>query len=167
MTPQGIWTVQNKSENRFLHKKTADFVLPGNRKEIQALIKKMRETMRAARGIGLSANQIGLNHKVFVAEVPDEQGTLKFYTIFNPIIEKTMGTKAYLEEGCLSVPRIYGEVERYEKVTLRGLDKNGKQLKIKAWGLLAHVFQHEVDHLNGVVFIDKAKRLHELDVPEK
>ena len=86
---------------------------------------------------------------------------MKFYAVFNPRIEKSGGEKLFLEEGCLSVPGKYGAVERFERVVLAGFDRNGKPLKIKAWGLLAHVFQHEVDHLNGILFIGKAKGVHE------
>ena len=68
-----------------------------------------------------------------------------------------------MEEGCLSVPEIFGEVERQEKIILEGYDKNGRKIKIKAWGLLARVFQHEVDHLNGKIFIDTAKNLHKYE----
>ena len=75
------------------------------------------------------------------------------------------GEKVGFEEGCLSAPFSYGEVERPEKIILTGYDKNARALKIKAWGILARVFQHEVDHLNGALFIDKAKNLKRL-VPE-
>lgn len=157
-----IITIQNKKDEKFLKTKTVDFDFKKfKKKEITELIGKMRKIMRAAKGIGLSANQIGLTLKVFVAEVPNAQGEMKFYAIFNPRIEKSGGEKPLLEEGCLSVPGMYGQVERFERVVLSGYDKNGKPLKIKAWGLLAHVFQHEVDHLNGIVFINKAKNIYE------
>lgn len=68
-----------------------------------------------------------------------------------------------MEEGCLSVPGIYGDVERPEKITLVGQDRYDKKIKIKAWGLLARVFQHEVDHLNGILFIDKAKSIQKIE----
>lgn len=152
----------NKQDERVLRKKTRDFDLRGDRKAISRLIQEMRQAMRKANGVGLSANQIGLDAKVFVAQVPDTRGSLKFYAFFNPKIEKTGGEKLLLEEGCLSVPGKYGSVERFERITVSGYDKNGKSLKIKAWGLLAHVFQHEIDHLNGILFIDKAKELHEV-----
>ncbi len=157
-----IVTIQNKKDEKFLKTKTVDFDFNKfTKKEINDLLSKMRKTMRAAKGIGLSANQIGLALKVFVAEVPTAQGDMKFYAVFNPRIEKTAGEKLLLEEGCLSVPGKYGHVERFERIILTGHDKNGKSLKIKAWGLLAHVFQHEVDHLNGIVFISKAKDIHD------
>ena len=111
--------------------------------------------MKKADGIGLSANQIGLDFKVFVAQADG-----KFYAIFNPKILKSSEERAAMEEGCLSVPEVFGTVIRPAKIVLEGFDKNGKKLKIKAWGLLARIFQHEVDHLNGKLFIDKAEKLY-------
>ncbi len=128
-------------------------------KELAALIRRMRKIMREANGVGLAANQIGLPHRLFVAEVPVNDGT-KFYSVINPAIEKMSTEKATIEEGCLSVPGIWGDAPRAERVTLVGQDLRGKSLKIKAWGLLARVFQHETDHLDGKLFIDKAKNLH-------
>jgi peptide deformylase len=156
-----ILLVQHKKEEKFLRKKTADFDFKKfTKREINDLVVRMRRVMRAANGIGLSANQIGLDYNVFVAEVPDPQGGMKFYAIFNPRIEKTGGKTLVREEGCLSIPGKYGEVERMEKITLSGFDKSGKPIKIKAWGLLAHIFQHETDHLNGMLFIDRAKKVY-------
>jgi peptide deformylase len=158
MEKEKIVTIENKKNERFLRGKAAEFDFKKHKpKEIRDLVRLMRETMKKAQGVGLSANQIGLPYKMFVAQVPDAQGKPKFYAIFNPKIEKTSSEKEPLEEGCLSVPETYGLVERSLRVTLVGLDQQGKKIKIKAWGLLARVFQHEVDHLNGALFIDKAK----------
>lgn len=149
-----ILTVKNKSEDKFLRKATAPFDFRAySKKEVQELVRMMRREMEAANGIGLSANQIGLNMRVFVARVER-----KFYAVFNPELSKTSKEKIIMEEGCLSVPEDFRPVSRPERVTLTGHDKNGKKLKIKAWGLLARVFQHEVDHLNGKIFIDLAKK---------
>lgn len=162
--PDKIVTVKNKKDEKFLRRETEDFDFAKfAKKEVGELVSRMRNAMREANGLGLSANQIGLNFRAFVAEIPSADNKIKFYAVFNPKIEKSSSGKVSLEEGCLSVPLTYGEVERPERVTLAGQDKNGKPLKIKAWGLLARVFQHEVDHLNGVLFIDKAKRVHELE----
>ena len=159
MPKNNIFIVENKDEEKFLRKKAIPFDFEKWKKsEIAELIRGMRKTMREADGIGLSANQIGESFRMFVAEVPGEAGK-KFYALFNPTIEKTIGEKILLEEGCLSVPGSYGAVPRYEEVVLRGQDKNGKSVKIKAWGLLAHVFQHETDHLDGKLFIDKAEEV--------
>ncbi len=158
-----IWMVGDKKEEKFLRKKTADFDFKDfTKKEITELVSRMRRIMRVANGVGLSANQIGLNLNMFVAEVPDvDDGGMKFYAIFNPKIEKKSEDTAILEEGCLSIPGKWGYVPRAERVTLTGFDKNGKPIKIKAWGLLAHVFQHETDHLQGKLFIDRTKKIFE------
>ena len=153
-----IWTVNNKSEEEFLRKKVPDFDFSQHaKKEIGDLIKTMRLTMKKANGIGLSANQIGSNLKLFVAQVEN-----KFYAVFNPRIIKYSEEKIILEEGCLSVPEMFGQTERPEKIVLEGQDISGKKIKIKAWGLLARVFQHEVDHLNGVLFVDKTKEVRKI-----
>ncbi|MBI4087422.1 MAG: peptide deformylase [Candidatus Liptonbacteria bacterium] len=155
-----ILTIENRKDEKFLREKTRVFDFDKfTRKEISGLIIRMRKAMHAAKGIGLSANQIGLNFKVFVAEIATAKEGKKFYAIFNPKIEKTSSEKISFEEGCLSVPFTYGEVERPEKIVLSGYDKNGKPLKIKAWGLLARVFQHEMDHLNGMLFVDRTKNV--------
>lgn len=155
-----IVTVKNKKDEKFLRHKTRHFDFHKyTKKDIRELIKNMRQTMKEANGIGLSANQIGLDIKVFVAQVPDDQGRQKFYAIFNPELTKLSKETAEMEEGCLSVPEKFGMVNRPEKTVLEGFDQNGKKIKIKAWGLLARVFQHEVDHLNGTLFIDKAKNV--------
>ena len=158
-----ILTVDAKKEEKFLRKKTSSFDYEKfTKKEIIELLARMRRVMRKANGIGLSANQIGLDLKMFVAEIPDTQGGTKFYAVFNPKIEKIGGESAVFEEGCLSVPGKWGDVLRAATITVAGFDKNGKPAKIKAWGLLARVFQHEIDHLNGKLFIDRAKKVYEV-----
>jgi peptide deformylase len=122
--------------------------------DIYDLIKKMRTIMHDAEGIGLAAPQIGIPLRIFVAEVDK-----KFYAILNPKIIKISRKKEEMVEGCLSLPGIYGKVKRPSKIIIEGLNPEGEKIKIKAWGLLARVFQHEIDHLNGVLFIDKAKEL--------
>ncbi len=149
-----IYKVTNKNEAKILRIKVKDFDFKKfTPKEIRALIKRMREAMEKADGIGLAANQIGLDMKVFVAQVEG-----KFYAVFNPEIAKTSKEAEIGVEGCLSVPGLTGEVARSYRVTLKGLDKSGKKITIKAWGLLARVFQHETDHLNGKLFIDYLKK---------
>jgi peptide deformylase len=160
MVPE-IVTVAHKKDEKFLRKKTVPFDFKKfTRKEVNELITRMRRIMHAANGIGLSANQIGLEFSVFVAEVPDAQGGTKFYAVFNPIIEKIDKSTITFEEGCLSVPGQWGEVTRAEQIVVSGYNKMGKKVKVKAWGLLARVFQHEIDHLNGKLFIDRAKKLY-------
>lgn len=150
-----IWTINNKEQEKFLRRKTPEFDFSEiSKKEMRETIKTMRAEMAKALGIGLSANQIGLNMRFFIAKVENKQ-----YAIFNPFITKISKETILMEEGCLSAPDVYGPVERPEKITLEGFDINAKKIKIKAWGLLARVFQHETDHLNGILFVDKAKSL--------
>lgn len=149
-----IVTVKKKKEEKFLRRPVADFDFKNTtKKEIRELVKRMRKAMKEANGVGLSANQIGLEIRAFVA-----QDGNKFYAVFNPEMIKASKEKIDYVEGCLSVPKKYGSVSRPEKITLIGFDQNGKKLKIKAWGFLARVFQHEIDHLNGVLFTDKISK---------
>ncbi len=160
MTENGVWLIGNKKEAKLLRKKAADFDFKKySKKDAEEIIKKMREIMKKSDGVGLSANQMGLDLNVFVAQAEG-----KFYSIFNPKIAKFSEEALEAEEGCLSVPEVFGSVERPAKVTLEAFDKNGKKIKIKAWGLLARIFQHETDHLNGTVFIDKATDLHKYEI---
>ncbi|MCL5006783.1 MAG: peptide deformylase [Patescibacteria group bacterium] len=149
-----ILTINDKEEGIFLRKKTKLFDFREySRKEISGLINDMRKIMKNADGIGLSANQIGFDFRMFVAEVEG-----KFYAIFNPELSRFSKETKTLEEGCLSVPDKFSAVTRPDKVLLTGCDRNGRKIKIKAWGLLARVFQHEVDHLDGKLFLDRIKK---------
>jgi peptide deformylase len=160
MVPE-IVTVHLKKDEKFLRKKTVPFDFKKfTKKEINDLVIRMKRIMHAANGIGLSANQIGLDFAVFVAEVPDMQGGMKFYAVFNPKIEKVDKEKIHFEEGCLSIPGKWGEVERAEQIVVSGFNKMGKPVKVKAWGLLSRIFQHEIDHLSGKLFIDRAKKVY-------
>lgn len=119
---------------------------------IQELIFDMRETMSKSKGVGLAAPQIG--HLLRIIVVSDGGNE---FAVINPVIERVSKGKVILEEGCLSLPKIFKDVERPEKVTVSGLDQGGNKIKIKADGWLARVLQHEIDHLEGVLFIDKVK----------
>ena len=158
-----IITVENKNSEKFLRKKTEDFKFSEfEKRALKELVEKMRNTMKKADGIGLSANQIGIGKKFFIVQIPlqDEGGAIireKFYAIFNPKIIKLSKKTAVMEEGCLSMPGLYGPVERPERIVLEGYNQNGKKIKIEASGLLARVFQHEMDHLEGKLFVDRAK----------
>lgn len=161
---ENILTIAQKKDEKILRQKVVPLDFNAHtKKEIVELVKNMRQTMIHANGIGLAANQIGLNYSIFVARAPEKNGHMKFYAVFNPKLERVSAQNRGLSEGCLSVPGVFGEVDRSLKVTLTGFDKLGKPLKIKAWGLLAHIFQHEVDHLNGTLFIDKAKKIYDLE----
>ncbi|MFA5097649.1 MAG: peptide deformylase [Candidatus Margulisiibacteriota bacterium] len=135
--------------NPILRKKSRSVakVLP----ETKKLIEDMEETMRLAPGVGLAAPQVGVSQRIIIADVG--QGLV---ALINPKIQKKSG-KCMFYEGCLSVPGIEGQVERSEKVLVKGLDKNGEPLCIDAEGYLAIVLQHEIDHLDGVLFVDRIK----------
>ncbi|MHB0912905.1 MAG: peptide deformylase [Armatimonadota bacterium] len=114
------------------------------------LAKEMLELMREANGVGLAANQIGSLLKIFVYDEGDGPGV-----IVNPKITSATGEQLGLE-GCLSIPGLQGEVRRAMEVVVTGKDLSGKPVKVKAEGMLARIFQHEIDHLNGTLFIDRA-----------
>jgi peptide deformylase len=124
------------------------------KKEIKQLFLDMEKTMIEKDGIGLAAPQIGENIRVVVINTDDGSVVL-----VNPKIIKKSFKKEIMEEGCLSLPEIFGLVKRSQNVNLVALDKNGKKIKFKAKGMFARVIQHEVDHLDGVLFIDRAKKI--------
>jgi len=139
-------------------------------KNLQTLIDDMIETMRDAPGVGLAAPQVGLAERVIVIEYfehePDEEKEdaedepkRKIWAMLNPEIVKTSAEKVMGVEGCLSIPGLVGEVERYEAVQVKGLNRRGQPMRVKAQGWLARIFQHEIDHLNGVVFTDIATKV--------
>jgi peptide deformylase len=117
--------------------------------ELRTLVADMFETMYAAEGIGLAAPQVGRSERVAVVDVEGRK-----YTLINPEIVSRTGARAKAEEGCLSIPDIYGDVERLAEVTIRALDENGKPYEASANELLGRCLQHEIDHLDGKLFID-------------
>ncbi|MAZ32029.1 MAG: peptide deformylase [Thalassospira sp.] len=122
--------------------------------EIRELLDDMLETMYAAPGIGLAAPQIGVMKRVVVMDVSDDKEKLQPLKLVNPeIIWESEDTSVY-QEGCLSIPEQYADVERPAEVGLRYLDENGKEHEIEADGLLATCIQHELDHLDGILFTD-------------
>lgn len=128
---------------------------------VQRLVEDMFETMRAANGVGLAAPQIGVPQRLFVVEIPaeyDEEGNLvapaESYVLVNPEIVKMRGEEE-MEEACLSVPGYLGIVKRATYVVIKGQDAHGRSVRYRAEGLLAQAFQHELDHLDGVLFIDR------------
>ena len=122
--------------------------------DVRSLIEQMRKVIKQNNGVGLAAIQIGEPTRIIVCEIDD-----KFYTFINPEIIKSFSETSVTEEGCLSLPNMYGEVERPKKISLKAINFDGKKIKIKAFGLLARVVQHEIDHLDGILFIDKAKNI--------
>ena len=135
-------------------------------KNLSTLIDDMVKTMREAPGVGLAAPQIGLSDRLIVIEYyereedeENEEAPKKVWAMINPEIAKASEEKLMGVEGCLSIPGLLGEVERHVEVQVRGLNRHGKPMKVKAKGWLARIFQHEIDHLNGVMFTDLATRV--------
>ncbi len=120
---------------------------------LERLAEDMLATMREQEGVGLAANQVGRLKRILVAMVEDEK-----YVLVNPVVEEVAETKETRPEGCLSIPGIQVEVERPTAMTISGKDTSGRPIRIEAEGLLARVFQHEVDHLDGVLILDRTDR---------
>jgi peptide deformylase len=134
-----------------------------NNDSIQKLIEDMTETMRQAKGVGLAAPQIGVSLRVIVVQMPEESPVV----LINPEIVKQTGEQE-VTEGCLSIPGYYGEIKRSAAVMVKGQDRRGKVIKIKATGLMAEALEHEIDHLNGKLYIDHVEsdvKLHKVEYP--
>ena len=116
------------------------------------LVKDMIDTMYAENGVGLAANQVGVLKQIFVASADQVRGNEIVF--FNPVIFKREGAIKEFE-GCLSIPEFYEPVKRAKRVWLRGMTLEGKTVEMKGEGLLSRIFQHEVDHLNGILFVDR------------
>ena len=130
---------------------------------IQRLVDNMIETMQQANGVGLAAPQVGVPLRVIVLQMPDEEPI----ALINPEIVKRTGEQE-VTEVCLSVPGYYGEIKRSASVTAKGKDRNGKSIRIRADGLMAEALEHEIDHLNGTLYIDHVEspeRLHKIEHP--
>jgi len=119
--------------------------------KVKELIQDMKETLHKYNGVGLAAVQVGILKQIVIIQ-EDEDAPI--YVLINPEILSTSGIQT-VEEGCLSFPNKFAKIERPEKVKIRALDENGNTIEIKAKGLLAQAISHELDHLNGEVFIDK------------
>ena len=132
--------------------------------EVRRLIDDMAETMYQAPGIGLAAVQVDVPKRVVVIDVSPEHNDLRVFV--NPEIVRRDGVEV-MEEGCLSVPGVYEEVERAERVTVRALDRDGQAFELVADGLLAVCIQHEIDHLDGRVFVDYLSRLKQSRIRKK
>ena len=134
--------------------------------ELQRLVDDMVETMREAPGVGLAAPQVNVSQRVIVVEYgdeDDEEAPRKLYVFLNPEIHRPSKETLTGTEGCLSIPELVGDVERAQSVTVKGLTRRGQPQKLKASGWLARIFQHEVDHVNGVLFIDRASRIYPIE----
>lgn len=148
-------------------RKEAEVVKDFNDTELQTLIDNMIETMLDAPGVGLAAPQVAESKRLIVVRLPeDEQSKEEYgedagvlYVVINPEITKTSREMLEGTEACLSIPGYFGRVDRHSQIIVKGYDREGNPIKIKAKGWLARVFQHEIDHLNGILFIDRAKEL--------
>ncbi|MCJ7702663.1 MAG: peptide deformylase [Anaerolineales bacterium] len=130
----------------------------------QTLIDDMVETLRAVPGVGLAAPQVDALIRLVVIEFGDEEDENippKLYTIINPEISRHSRETVMGTEGCLSIPDLIGDVERFESITVKGLNRHGQPIKIKAKDWLARILQHEIDHLTGVLFTDLATEVWE------
>jgi len=153
MSLRKIITVPDPVLRRKAHKVT-DFGA-----DLQVLIDDMVETIRQAPGVGLAAPQVNVSQRLIVVEFgdeDDEQVPAKLYAIVNPEIIRPSQEMEKGNEACLSVPGFLGEVERISSLTLKGQNRYGQPIRIKAKGWLARIFQHEIDHLDGVLFTDRA-----------
>jgi len=124
---------------------------------LEELVKDMVEMCEGAKGVGLSANQIGLRHRLAVILIPEENDKKKkkLYVVINPRITERTGCIVD-EEGCLSLPGLYVDIERAKTIVVRYVNEKGENVELKATGLLAKALQHEIDHLDGKIFIDRA-----------
>jgi peptide deformylase len=127
--------------------------------DIERLLDDMAETLRDADGIGLAAPQVGRNIRVLIVDVPlPESEEREFYELINPEIVSSQGFQVG-EEGCLSVPGFFANIRRKDHVRVSALDRKGKRFAIDADGMLSRVLQHEIDHLDGILFFDRLRRL--------
>ena len=136
--------------------------------DLQTLIDDMVETMRDAPGVGLAAPQVNVSERLIVVEYGDDEDETvpkKLYTLVNPEITRTSTETEVGTEGCLSIPGLVGDVERALAVTLKGKNRHGQATTVRADGWLARIFQHEIDHLNGVLFTDRATRVWQPELP--
>ena len=133
---------------------------------MKKLVEDMAETMYAAPGVGLAATQIGEPHRIFVIDIANEDEPSELRVFINPEIVARNGDLVW-EEGCLSFPGVTEDIDRSEKVTVKALDANGKPFELEAEGLLAVAVQHELDHLDGVLMIDRMGALKKRIVDRK
>ncbi len=127
-------------------------------KKIQKLLDDLTDTMYNAPGVGLAAPQIGENVRVLVVDISTKEEENSLMELINPAITDSGGTQKS-EEGCLSVPGYYGNITRKKKITVEAVNRDGEKFKIEAEDILARVLQHEIDHLDGILFFDKMAKL--------
>ena len=154
MTHRVVLTHPNKE----LRKTSQGFSVEEMRStETQQLIDDMMQTMKEEHGVGLAAPQVGVHKRLIVCDT--KRGIEAF---LNPEIVKVSTRMVQSEEGCLSIPKVYGVVERHKNVKVVAYNRHGEKVQVKTGGLLAVIFQHEIDHLDGVLFIDRAHTVHDI-----
>lgn len=152
-----ILQLQMGKDNKILRTKSQK-VMDFNDPEIKKLIKNMEETLAATSdGIGLAAPQVGQNIRLFVLSPAISEQTV----YINPSISKSF-RRTRVEEGCLSLPKIYGTLKRAKSVKIRAFDEKGQPFMQKADSIISQVIQHEIDHLDGILFVDKAENIYKL-----
>ena len=142
-----------------------------NTKEISSAIKKMSQALsKEEDGVALAAPQIGIPWRIFIISekvfIDNKNPIAQDLVFINPVLTKLSRKKVILDEGCLSVRPLYGKVKRSDKATVEAFDEKGKKFSWSASGLIAQIFQHEIDHLNGILFIDKATNIREINLSE-
>jgi peptide deformylase len=141
--------------NEFLRQKSAALSVEEiTSDETQTLIDDMIETMHTENGIGLAAPQIGVNKRIIVATFDKED-----HVLINPVLKSKSLRTIITEEGCLSIPGVFGMVKRYRRINIEAYNREGEKIEMKLEGMPSVIFQHEVDHLDGVLFIDKAETI--------
>lgn len=126
--------------------------------EIRKIVNDMLDTMYASEGVGIAAPQIGISKRIIIVDVNPNEASVKPLILINPEIVEASG-EIKEQEGCLSIPDIRSEVKRYERVVVEGLDLDGKKIRVEGTDLLARALQHEIDHINGKLFIDHLSKL--------
>ena len=154
-----VITVPNPLLEQKCRSLTKDEILSN---KIQKLIQQMKPTMYLKDGAGLAAPQIGESLRICVISRDYNIDAKEDIVLINPEWQKASLTQDWGEEGCLSVPNVFGKVKRYKKIKVSALDEKGEKTEFKSTGVLARIIQHEVDHLDGVLFTSKAKNLHNI-----
>lgn len=155
-----LWLLKNSVQAKLLRQVSEPVELPRiATADIQDLIDRMITTMYQANGIGLAAPQIGLSIRLAVIATEVDRQLRDPLVMINPMIEQTSSQQETYEEGCLSVPKVFGPVGRSLQVQVTAIDRQGRTYRLQANNLLARVIQHELDHLNGRLFLDRADRI--------
>lgn len=147
------------AENPILRAVSADVVDFND--ELAAFIEDLKDTMAAAKGLGIAAPQVGKNVRVFIVTLGFKEENQQILAMINPVIVSRSATTNIDEEGCLSLPGLYGNVERFSEIEVEFFDAKGGRHSLKLQGLDARVVQHENDHIDGILFIDRMKEMNE------